>query len=564
MKARRRTIPHRIPQWARTGALACVLGGSLGAQGIQTLILEGDPVPGAPGTLSSVLDVSVNDDGEWLIRTTVSSAGSTLEVAILNGAAVLIQDDDLFDPPGLTVDRFDDVEIGNDGALWWNIDTSASGTLDEIMYRNLTLLGREGSDVGDPGQSNGTIWKDFDGFDVGPEGNLLVLGDIDNPTVSGPTEAMAGRMLFDELGALLSVEVLLREGNGIPGTFDAVLDVGTNAGAHDVGIAGDHWIVYVRGDGGSGSDEILVVDGLLAAKEGQTGPDVGTIWSKLSSNAVDIVDTGDYVFRGEYSIIGGDTLSAIFKNGEVLFQEGDTSDSLAPWSLASFGQNTPILLGENGNVVYYGKTDNTNTSIDDAYFLNDRYLVQGNTTPVGGNVIGNLITGPNGISMSKSGRYVVFEAFFADGTNGAFLMDLGLIQEMESCSTALGTLEHVGGIPILGETVEFQMDGEQDLGVTPVFLLSTDPIVGWPPCGLMTPFGELLIDVSSANGNPAVIQFGMPSDFSPADFSVLVPADPNLLGRQYYAQGLWWDIGDQTPAENFRFTNALQIDLGPN
>ena len=38
-----------------------------------------------------------------------------------------------------------------------------------------------------------------------------------------------------------------------------------------------------------------------------------------------------------------------------------------------------------------------------------------------------------------------------------------------------------------------------------------------------------------------------------------IPDDPNLVGQSVYAQGLFFDAGDQIPAPPFRLTNALRV-----
>ncbi len=38
-----------------------------------------------------------------------------------------------------------------------------------------------------------------------------------------------------------------------------------------------------------------------------------------------------------------------------------------------------------------------------------------------------------------------------------------------------------------------------------------------------------------------------------------IPDDPSLVGVHLYAQGIFWDIGDQLPEQNILLTNALEI-----
>lgn len=549
---------------AALALLPALLAAPLGAaQSVQTLLLEGDSIPGASGFVDSVLDLAVTDTGDWIARVQMRDSTGTQEVVVLNGFVILAEQDLLFDPPGLRVDRFDHVGLSPNGTVWWQIDTDAATTADEILYRNLAAIAREGDPLFDSSLPDGTIWKDFDAFDLNDQGELLVLGDIDSPDLNGVSEAALVRQVFDDLGILVEEEVLVLEGDAIPGGFGKVLDIGVSSGGHDVAHSANHWIAFVRSDEGSALDGQILVDGQVVAQESVAGPLPGTFWRSLSPTGVGITNEGDYVFNASYDVIGGGELEGIFLNGAPLVVQGDTSASIAPHAFESFQFTSPVLLGENGSVVYAASTDNPDLTRDDGLFVGDRLVVQENVTPAGSETIGSILFSADSLDLAPEGRFLVFEATTASGSNGLFQVDLGLVREMESCFTTTGTLAQADGLPLLGETVTFEMDGEQDEGVTPVFLLSQQPILGWPPCGVMLPFGELLIDLSSGLGNPAIGLVGPPTDTSPVPFPVTVPNDPNLLGRNFYAQGLWWDAGNQSPAEDFRLTNGLEITLAP-
>ena len=564
------SIPRRRTILASLALTSVVIGGELpgsraSAQSIQTLLTGGDTVPGVPGTLSTVRDVFVADSGQWVVQGTMLVAGGATDVAILNGAAVLIEGDALFDPPGVLVEGFDEIAISTDGTLWWNINTDASMSSDEVLYRNLVKLAQEGSAVFDPNQPVGTIWKDIDGFNLADNGDLLVLGDMDNPNISGGSEGVLVLQTFDDNGFLATETVLIIEGDPIPGIFDDVRDVGTNSAANDVALANGHWIAYVRNDGSSSGDEMVLVDGAVVAQEGKSGPLPGTTWKRMNSNAVDIRNDGSYAFRAEYfEIVTGTLFKAIFVDALPVIQSGDTSDSLAPFAFEDFGANPVIRLAENGNLVFYGRTDNTDNSKDTGYFLNDRFLIQEGVTQVNGQVITNIPSGANSLEASPNGRYVIAQGTQGDSNTTIMLIDLGNVQVMSSSTTNRATLAHEDGIPVINETLVLQMDGEQDIGVTPFLMVSDAPIAGWSTTGsgLVTPFGELLIDLTASAGNPGIVLMGPPSDFSPVDFTIDVPNNPSLAGTEFYAQGFYWDIGDASPQENFRLTNGLQISIG--
>ncbi len=106
------------------------------AQSIRTLLVTGDTVASAPGTLSNIDDISVTDDGSWFARVQLTTGTDLIEAAVLNGTAILLQGDALVNPAGLSVVRFDEVDLSADGTLWWNIYSDATTQTDEVMSLN--------------------------------------------------------------------------------------------------------------------------------------------------------------------------------------------------------------------------------------------------------------------------------------------------------------------------------------------------------------------------------------------------------------------------------------------
>ena len=67
--------------------------------------------------------------------------------------------------------------------------------------------------------------------------------------------------------------------------------------------------------------------------------------------------------------------------------------------------------------------------------------------------------------------------------------------------------------------------------------------------GVTSPFGDVIVDLSSLLG-PLSIQFG-------SMHSYMIPADASLVGLRYYAQG-----GVLTTAQGLLLTNARECVVG--
>ncbi|MEM7307550.1 MAG: hypothetical protein AAF682_12810 [Planctomycetota bacterium] len=536
------------------------LGAPLGAQTPIPLVEEGDAVFGV-GTVTSVFALAINNQGEWLVEVDTNHPSTDEDGAVLrDGVLYLREGDPLPAPAGALIDNFDSVQLNESGDTCWNLGlANTTGIFDNSgLYFNTTLLAQEGTAPPIAGLSAGTTFVGFFDARTANDGSSLLIASVDDPAIASTVD----RALVIVTGtdaASLTLTSIWAEGQTLPGTPGPILDFST--GPHDYAYNNSGQAMFTaRMDVVSDFDRVTFIDSTEIAREGLPSPVAGRDWSDLGLARLDLNDAGSYVLRGS---ISGDTSTntLISKDGAKFRQEGDTLAAIAPFQFTSFGSG-PVYIDNLGRVFWYGDWDDPDTDVDTGLFVDDTLLVQEGVTTVGGKVIDTLRGVQDGYAQSDDGRYLLFEAVLDDGTEGAYLIEIGSgsIQPMSDCTSPAGVLAYVSGAAALGDAFSLSMTNGQAPGVFPFLGFATAAVPGWPPCGLvLPPFGELLVDVTAPN--PVLVLTGGAWTGAPTVFNVAVPAQPGLLGETLYVQGMFADLAGLS-GEPFRVTGGLQLDVG--
>ncbi len=532
---------------------------TLESQTIVPLIEEGDPVPGI-GPVTRVDGLEVNDAGTALLRVDTGKADQDQdEVLMLDLFPLLQEGGPLSAPPGATVDAFDSLCLNDNLQHAFNL--FLSGTPDSAVYFGLTqLVIAEGGAPPVAGLTPGTPFRGFFDVKLNDAGALLVLATVDDPAI--PTSV--DQVLLAAAGGAGPLAVIAKEGDVLPGETEALETFST--GPHEVAWREDGTALFFADlTGPTATDGALFTRNApgataLLAKEGAPSPVSGRNWLSLAASKLDLNASGGYVHTGQ---LDGDATTnfVIVRSGALFRQEGESLPAIAPFQLTSFGLG-PVCIDDQGDVVWFGDWNDPDTSRDTGLFHNDVLLVQEGVTQVGGVAIEALHGSQDGYTLSDNGRYLAFEADLADGTNGAYRIDLGsgVVTPMQSCTLPPALLAWTGGAPKIGGALTLSLDGPQAAGVLPFLGVSTLPVPGYPPCGLsLPPFGEILIGFSVPN--PVLVLAGPPSTGAATVFLLPVPAQPSLLGASFYAQGLYADVLGLT-AEPFRLSNGMEIGVG--
>ncbi len=512
----------------------------LAAQEIQTLLVKGD-VLGVSQKVGNVVDFSVNRQGTWSARVQ-NDAIFGQDLLLLDGSVLLAE---TFFGGSDFITAMQTADLDDAGAVVVGLDLSVSGG--GLYYGGaLALL------AGDP-VLPGTPWTGFGAVASSGEGSLLVRGRVDDPVVSGTqNEAFVLVTRDPASGAILAQSPVAVVGQPLGG-LGAVTYLSPSRPSFAVNGSGQ--TIFCAGTAAGGG--VVFVDGSALAMDGDPSPLPGFTWKSLSAARVDLNDAGDTVLQGQLAPAG----EVIVVNGEPLVKLGSSLPVIVPYVLEKFGP--AVRITSEGDVFWIGRWDDPDLDVDGGLFRNGELLVQEGISTAGGAVIHFFfdIFSPStlGLEVSDDGRFVVFFAEINFGTDALLLLDLGSVERVDGCSGNPGVLARSAGLPVPGKTLQLALDAGQASGVS-TFTAFSDAAAG-SPCGVLVPgFGELLIDVTPAH--LLLTMSGTPWTGAPVTFSVTLPPDPALAGLEIYAQGAFVDFAGSAPAESVRATNGLRIVLG--
>jgi hypothetical protein len=392
---------------------------------ITPLIVEGDRVPGV-GAVTSVGNLAVNDRGGWIVEVDTDHADTARDGCLVSPRGVVIREGDGgFGPAGAVVGGFDSVTLNGAGNSAWNLRLEGPriGANDSTVFFNQILLLREGDVAMAGGVARRTLYGEFIECKINAVDDVLVMANVDDPTVPGSVEPALLRLTMEPGGRPVDATVIAMEGDHLPGDDRAICEFETGPHHFAFNAAGQvMYIVELAGD--LATDHVVMLDDTPVAQEGGPSPEPGRNWLSLTLAEVDLNANGAYVISG---VISGATSPVLLieRSGAVYRRGGDVVPTLDAHAITSFG-NGPVLIGDGGDVLWYADWDDPDSDRDTGLFHNDLLVVQEGVTIVDDVAVDALRGVQDGYTMSDSGRYVVFEAVLDDGREGAFLVDLGL------------------------------------------------------------------------------------------------------------------------------------------
>ena len=547
-------------------ALACLtLCSSLPLAQTSTVVLRrGDSIPGySGGTVTTIERFVVTNNAEWLAIVDTNNPDEALdEIVIRNGILTLQEGTSLASPTGATLGGFNSLNVDTLGDLFWDLTLVGPST---ALYRNTRLVAKIGDPLNTVGFSRDASWLSFNGFVLANNNNqLLVAGEVNDSAIPGGSDtAMILITLDDDANIVSTVDVAHEKGQApVLGLLvDDTAGIATgNPARYDLNDQGQVlWTVRVE-TGNTSFTRAIFLDGDLIYQQGDPSPVPGFNWLDLQSR-VSLNNRGDWLIQGD--ITGPQNFRGVLvKNGELLLRERSTIPAIQPLLIDNFANQTPIFLADSGDAIYrlqWTGPGNTDTGI----MINEEIIVREGLTNVEGTPIAEFIDGDTAIAASPSGRYMMYECTLEDDSRVVSLVDMGLVTPLDGCEEHTGTLRRTAGFPIVGDRVTLAMDEGQGNGVTPFLMVSDRPIFSYPPCGLVTSWGdELLIDFG-ANGNPFLLLIGVPWLGSEVFLNLDITNNMSLIDKRFYAQGIFFDITNQTNgAERLRLTNAVEIEIG--
>lgn len=536
--------------------LGLIAAGSLAslaaAQTPQLLVQDGSTIIGM-GSLTQILYVQVLDSGTWVAQVDTNFSDTTRDGALLrSGFVTLREGSPLFSPANTTLDDWDSTNMSQTGHLAMAMRASVSGSSREALYWNTVPIALLNTVLTSPLVGSGTTWQTFDICKINSNNEVYVIGDVANPNVAGAREATLCKFTMDAVGNILATEVLYTKGQFIDVLETTVNDLPTTENALAVNDRGD-FLTLVSGTGAVNA--FLINGTTIVAQEGTPSPVPGRNWRPngglVNQPRLSINQKGEYLFAGALEGSGGTYL--IVKNGEKFAQAGDVYPSFSTGALIN-GTASGLYLSNRGDVFWRADSANNN---DDAYLRNFTPIIQANSTVFNGDLVTAVEQTDTAYSVSPNGRFFAGRVDLQAAGEAVLFVDFGLIEDIPGCLGNDATLDVTDGLALPGSSMTFEMDLGQSVGALPILLFSSRPSRPGSECGVPTAYGELLISNSNRVGRVVLPAWNL----TPSTITLNIPADPSLVNRTFYAQGLFRDPPGSS-APDFALTNGLRFVFG--
>jgi len=415
------------------------------------------------------------------------------------------------------------------------------------LVRGGRVLVRVGDPLGAAGLPAGTLCRAIHACGANERDTVVALIE------TGNLEYALVRFVFAADGDELLRSADLRTGQTLPdGSTAGVIALdGQQQFAQSVNERGD-WMWRVSG---SDDRERLVTRERVLLREGDPAPVPGRTLLELHApvpvhHGFDSNDLGGWAALVRLS---GDPASGVLlvENGVKLAQQGDVLPALAPDALVEL-DDTCVRLSDSGHVYWVAHTSGSPTRAQ--ALMRDLDVVARTGVTMVGNQKLSVIDG-NNLEITADGRFVVVRAALL--TDRLLLrFDLGACVPIPGCGSNPGSLRLSSGFVLAGRTVRLELDGPAPAGAVARVHSSLGAAIPGNPCGVLTPFGELLIDPTRRLPSfvAGVVTSGGVSSAVSTD--VPIPADPTLVDLEPFSQGSF-----TSPSGVFR-TNALHLTIG--
>jgi hypothetical protein len=371
-----------------------------------------DSVSGV-GQLTTIDSLSVANGGLWMVEGDTNDPNTNTDGVVLRQGVLAAREGDLLAAPaGASIGAFGSggAPLNSAGRWAWNYTLDgATTTSDSGIFFDNTLVLQEGNLSSAPQFTPGTPYIGFFGAKLNDAGQILVMASVEDTAITSTVDRALVFAVVDANGALLSENVLFKEGDLLPGqTTQFVADFATGPHGWDLNDNGD--VLFIADlDGATTSDGVVYRNSALLAQEGAPSPIAGRNWSSLStSQRVALNNAGDTVFTATLS---GDmaTDTVIVKNGAIFQQEGNPAPGVSGgWILTGFGTG-PVDLDDQGNVYWFGDWNDTDTTRDTGIYRNDQLIVQEGVTVIGGQLLTAIATVQENLMVSDDGEWLIFE-----------------------------------------------------------------------------------------------------------------------------------------------------------
>jgi len=543
------------------------LSGIVLAQTATVIVRRGQPVQGLGFNAGALEKLAVNDSGEWLVMMNTNNPDENAdEVVVRNGFLTLQEGAIVGNPPGASIDEFGSLNIDEKGDSAWEftlVDPNVISQANAGLYLDTKLVALSGDPLNTPGYGRTATWSRFVGITKHNNNNQILIGSqVNDPAIGGIFDDSIILLSLDDNQNVINSIDIAHEGGQVPQIGLSVAQNGlpfNQVTQMDLNDRGDVLWQAKMGAQNS-SDRVILLNDQVLVRNGDASPVAGLNWNIASPVRLALNDAGDWLVQGNLTGIQN-RRPFVAINNQILVRARETIPAISPFLLDNFATGTPLFLANTGEAIYRAQWTGPGAT-DTGLFLGKDLIVREGVTKLDNVAIDEFVDNEAAIATSPSGRFVLFECTLTDGANVIGFVDIGRMTPIPGCTPNEGKLRRAGGFPVVGGQVTFGMDDGQGIGVTPFLMISDRPIFTYPPCGLTTSFGELLIDFGN-NGNPFLLQIGNP--YLGVEVPIDIPIANNvlLIDRLLYAQGIFFDIANLVPGQsNLRLTNAIEMQIG--
>lgn len=410
----------------------------------DVVLAEGAQV-GDGVTLVNILNVDVTEGGAIaaLVELAVDDGGAGVIVRALwrDGVVIATEGQALPGLGGAVLATLDasQCELNNGAQAYvrYQLAGSDSGV---GLFRNLIPVILEGDVANGAGFGPGSTWIDPRHAATASNGQLLVVGRIDDPTVQSGSDPVLARMTVNGAGQVQAQQVLLKEGQPMIGAPGPITDIADGRDAIALGNDGSWMGIPITQPPQGLPRASIVRNGQAIATDDQPSPIQDRNWANLAQSRVSINDSGLPAFRGRLTGVPG-TNEIIVVGNQVLVQRGDVLPDTAPLPMTSF-ENSPIDVSNDGDVLWAGRIGVAQKGAGRALFVNQRVIVREQQTVVDGSIV-VAVGGARRFGFSDGGSRVVAHVLLSNGRESVIAIDLGNWQALP------GQLGSAFGIPHL-------------------------------------------------------------------------------------------------------------------
>ncbi len=414
----------RLPRFTSLIVVGTALTSAAAAQGVTTIVLEGDVIPGV-GTVTRIDNISVNNNGDTFVEVTTDGPASANQAILKNGNLFLQEGQALTSPAGGTCGTFDAISgnISGNGAFNLTLGGQTTAT-DSGVFWNDQLILQEGTISTSTAFSANTPYVRFDEVRINDNDQILMMARVNDPAIGANNlDACVVILDTDGQGNLTGENVLWKADDAMGNNLHSATQFSTQAQTYDFNNAGQviHQVFMATGSGAN--DVAVYLDQTVVAEEASPSPIAGRNWGTLSAAAAGLNNNGDWVMRGALSGSSTDN-ELLIKNNTKFVQKGDILAATGGWAVDKFA-SSPTDISDSGDVAWFCKWTDPNTSIDTGIFINMNLVVQEGVTQVGNNTITGLLATGDAFRFAPSGAYLIFEGTLDNGLEGAFYISAG-------------------------------------------------------------------------------------------------------------------------------------------